>query len=87
MVVSLKSPIPTVPIINNGPELFVNEISLSHSSFVQIPWALKLAIIFAPIGYPLIIPIINGKAPSPGTLKIGLISLFRNFPKKEITFV
>ena len=29
----------------------------------------------------------KGNAPSPGTLKIGLINLFKSFPKIEITFV
>ena len=87
MLVSLNNPIPIVPIIKSGPELFVKASNLSASSFVQIPWDLKFETIFAPIGYPLIIPIIKGKAPSPGTLNIGLINLFKSFPKIEITFV
>ena len=76
--------IPTVPIIKSGPELLVKASNLSPSSFVQIPFCLKFVTILAPIGYPLIIPIINAKAPSPGTLKIGLINLFKTFPKISI---
>mgnify|MGYP004532325749 CR=1 FL=1 len=84
---SLKRPIPTVPTINKGPELFVKAISLSASIFVQSPCSLKLDTILAPTGYPLIMPIIKGKAPSPGTLKRGLINLFKILPKKDITLV
>ena len=42
IVVLPKSEIPTVPTIKSGPELFVNVISLSASSFVQIPFFLKI---------------------------------------------
>ena len=73
--------IPTVPIINKGPELLVKLRRRSHSSFEQILFSLKLAAIFAPIGYPLIIPMINAKLPSPRTLKIGFINLFKTFPR------
>lgn len=82
--VSKNKLIPTVPIIKRGPELLVKARSLSPSSFVQIPFCLKLVTILAPIGYPLIIPIINAKAPTPGTLKIGLINLFKTFPKTSM---
>ena len=54
--------------INNGPELLVNAINLSPSSLVQIFFSLKSTTILAPVGYPLIIPIIKAIAPSPGTL-------------------
>ena len=73
--------IPTVPIINNGPELFVKLKSLSHSSFEHILFFRKFAAILAPIGYPLIIPIISAKLPSPRTLKIGFINLFKILPR------
>ena len=52
IVVLPKRAIPTVPIIKSGPELFVKVISLSASSFVQMPFFLKLVTIFAPTGYP-----------------------------------
>lgn len=76
-----NKPIPTVPIINKGPELFVNASILLPSSLVQIPLFLKSVTILAPTGYPLISPIINAKEPSPGTLKSGLIILFKVLPK------
>ena len=79
--------IPTVPIINKGPELLVKASILSPSSFVQSPFSLKWHTIFAPTGYPLIIPIKKAYAPSPGTLKIGLINLFRYFPSIGIKLV
>lgn len=50
IVVFPKREIPTVPIIKRGPELLVKVISLSASSFVQIPFFLKLVTIFAPTG-------------------------------------
>ena len=50
IVVLPKSEIPTVPIIKSGPELFVKVTSLSASSFVQIPFFLKLVTILAPTG-------------------------------------
>ena len=74
------SKIPTDPIINKGPELFVKLKSLSHSSFVQIFSFLKLVAIFAPIGYPLMIPIIKAKAPSPRILNKGFINRFNRLP-------
>lgn len=52
IVVLPKRAIPTVPIIKSGPELFVKVISLSASSFVQMPFFLKFVTIFAPTGYP-----------------------------------
>ncbi len=78
---------PTVPTINSGPELLVKASNLSHSSFEQILSFLKLEAIFAPTGYPLIIPIINGKAPSPRILKSGFIILFKHLPNELIKFV
>ena len=70
-------PMPTVPTINKGPELFVKLSNRSHSALVQILFSLKLDAIFAPTGYPLIIPMINAKLPSPRTLNIGFINLFK----------
>ena len=72
--------IPTEPIMNKGPELLVKLKSLSHSSLVQICSFLKLVAILAPIGYPLIIPIINAKAPSPRILNKGFINRFKILP-------
>ena len=77
----------TTPMINRGPELFVKLSNLSHSVSVQIERSLKSATIFAPTGYPLIVPIRRANAPSPGTLNRGLISLFNNLPKSGITAV
>ena len=73
--------IPTVPTINKGPELLVKLKRRSHSSLEQILFVLKSAAIFAPIGYPLIIPIIKAKLPSPRILKTGFINLFKSFPR------
>lgn len=42
--------IPTVPIINKGPELFVKLSNLSHSVLDKILFFLKLQAIFAPTG-------------------------------------
>lgn len=78
---------PTVPIIKRGPELFVKLSNLSHSSLEQISFFLKLEAILAPTGYPLIIPIIKAKAPSPRTLNNGFIYLFRILPKMFTIFV
>lgn len=50
IVVFPKREIPTVPIINNGPELFVKVSNLSPSSLVHIPCFLKFVTIFAPTG-------------------------------------
>lgn len=74
------SKIPTEPIMNKGPELLVKLKSLSHSSFVQIFSFLKLVAIFAPMGYPLIIPMIKAKAPSPLILNKGFIKRFKMLP-------
>ena len=86
-VVSANKLIPTVPIINKGPELLVKANNLSHSSLVQVPSSRNLVTILAPIGYPLMIPIRRAKLPSPGTLKIGRIHLFKSFPKNGIKLV
>lgn len=79
--------IPTVPIINNGPELFVKLSKRSHSCFVKILFFLKFAAIVAPVGYPLITPIINAKLPSPDILNNGFINSFKNLPKIYGIFV
>ena len=50
ILVFLNIKIPTVPIINKGPELFVKLSSLSHSSFEQILFFLKFDAILAPTG-------------------------------------
>ena len=78
---------PQVPIINNGPELFVKLSNLSHSSLVQVFVFLKFTAIFAPTGYPLKVPIINAKELSPETLNRGLIILLNILPKNLGTFV
>ena len=82
-----KRDIPTVPIIKRGPELLVKAKRRSASVDVQIPSFLNFETIFAPVGYPLIIPIIKGKDPSPGTLNSGLIKKFKLFPSILITLV
>ena len=76
MFLFLKKQVPIVPIINIGPELFVNDKSLSPSSCVSRSLFRKSVTIFAPVGYPLIIPMIKGNAPIPGTLNNGCIYLF-----------
>ena len=73
--------IPTVAIINKGPELLVKLSNLSHSSLGKMLFFLKSHAIFAPTGYPLITPIIRAKEPSPLTLKNGLIKILKNLPK------
>lgn len=83
----LKSPIPTVAIINRGPELLVKTKSLSPSSLDTDLEFLKDVTILAPTGYPLIQPIKKAKALMPGTLKIGCIIGLKSFPKIEIKFV
>lgn len=61
-------------------ELFVKLSNLSHSSLGRIFFFLKSHAIFAPVGYPLINPIIKANAPSPPTLNIGLINFLKIFP-------
>ena len=51
--------IPTVPIINRGPELLVNASRLSASDLEHLFCILNSVTIFAPTGYPLIRPIMN----------------------------
>lgn len=87
ILLSLNKAIPTVPNINKGPELLVKAISLSASVFEIIFFSFKLHTTLAPTGYPLIIPRIIAIALSPGTLKTGLIILFRNLPKIYIKLV
>ena len=67
-------PVPTAPIINSGPELFVKARSLSASSFVSDPFFLRSAVIFAPTGYPDVTPRARAKEAQPGTLKKGLMT-------------
>ena len=76
--------IPTVPIINRGPELFVKLNSLSHSGLEQIFLFLNSVAILAPTGYPLINPIIKQKAPLPDILNKGFIILFSSLPRNDI---
>ena len=79
--------IPTVPIINSGPELLVKLKSLSHSDLEQIFSSLNLQAILAPTGYPLISPIIKAKEPAPFTLKRGFIINSNFLPKCVMIFV
>ena len=66
-VISNKKPIevfekrvtPTVPIMNNGPELFVKQSILSASALVHLLFIFNSETVFAPIGYPLISPIMK----------------------------
>ena len=58
-------------------ELLVKLSNLSHSSLLKILFFLKLQTIFAPTGYPLMIPIIKAKEPSPLILKIGSIKILK----------
>ena len=82
---SLKKLIPIVDNIKSGPELFVNASNLSASTNVQEPFLYNSETTLAPTGYPLIIPIIKAKEPSPGTLNKGRIiepnTLLRNDTK------
>ena len=87
IVVFLKSNIPTVPIINKGPELLVKLSNLSHSSLEQIFFSLNVDAILAPTGYPLIIPIIKAKEPSPLILNNGFINGLRKKPNIFIILV
>ena len=57
------------------------------SSLVTICCSTKLETILAPTGYPLISPIKNAKAPSPGTLNNGLIIGVNHLPEYFITLV
>ena len=50
MVVLPNRVMPTVPIINKGPELLVKASILSASSWVTIPCYIKLLTILAPTG-------------------------------------
>lgn len=76
--------IPTVPIIKRGPELFVKLSNLSASILVHKLFFCNSHAIFAPIGYPLIIPIMKAKAHFPFTLNIGFIIFLNNNSKYEI---
>ena len=83
----LKSVIPTVPMINNGPELLVKASILSPSSLEHRLDSLKLVTIFAPTGYPLIIPRIKAYAAFPGTLNNGVINFAQILLNFSATFV
>lgn len=72
--------IPTVPIMNKGPELFVKLSNLSHSTLLKTLFFLKFVAIFAPTGYPLIIPMINANEPSPRILNNGFINILHSLP-------
>lgn len=84
IVVSWKRLIPTVPRMNKGPELLVKDNKRSDSDLVRTLLLRISHTIFAPIGYPLRMPIIKGKLPCPGTLNIGLINLLKKFPRTFI---
>ena len=75
----LKIEIPTVPKINKGPELFVNASKCSPSVLLIFLSILKLLTIFAPVGYPLMVPIIIGKTASPDKLKIDFMNFVQYF--------
>jgi len=66
-------PTDTAPIINSGPELFEKVISLSASVLVKSLSFLISDVIFAPTGYPLVMPMVKAKEAQPGTLKSGRI--------------
>ena len=55
-------------------------INRSASSLVQSLSLYKSEATFAPTGYPEVIHIERANAPTPGTLKIGLISGFKSLP-------
>jgi hypothetical protein len=67
-------PVPTAPIMNRGPELFVKASSLSASCLVNEPLFLISVVILAPTGYPDVTPRARAKEAQPGTLNKGLIS-------------
>lgn len=67
-------PVPTAPIMNRGPELFVKASSLSASCLVNEPLFLISVVILAPTGYPDVTPRAKAKEAQPGTLNKGLIS-------------
>lgn len=80
-------PVATAPTINRGPELFVNDRSRSPSCFEIWPEFLRSTVIFAPTGYPLVIPMATAKEPQPGTLKRGLIIGSKRIPAAFIKLV
>ena len=82
-----KIEIPTVPKINKGPELFVNASKCSPSVLLIFLSILKLLTILAPVGYPLIVPIIIGKMASPDKLKKVFINFLQYLPKILTMFV
>src|SRR5699024_9264026 len=68
-----NNPTASAPKMNNGLAVFVNEIRRS-ASIREICLRLRnIALIFAPEGYPLAIPIIQAKLPMPGILNKGRI--------------
>ena len=70
-----KNPIPTLPITNIGPGLFVNISNLLPSYLLTLFSKRRLATIFAPTGYPENKPIINGYEAILGKLKILSITM------------
>ena len=65
---------PTVPITNRGPALLQKASSRSASVFETLPLLYSCEAVTAPIGNPLIIPIIKAHAPAGGTLNKGRIT-------------
>lgn len=64
----LSIPVPTAPIINNGPEVLLKERILCPSSEVMWPDLINAEVILAPDGYPEKMLIINAYAPYPDVL-------------------
>ena len=57
--------------------------NLSHSTLLKTLVCLKLLAILAPTGYPLIMPIMNAKEPSPRILNSGFMKMLNNLPKSR----
>ena len=70
-----KNPIPTLPITNIGPGLFVNINNLLPSYLLILFSNRRLVTILAPTGYPENKPIINGYEAILGKLKILSITM------------
>src|SRR5690554_2329891 len=80
-----RIPIPTAPIINNGPELLQKASIRWASSFVIDPSLYKEAISLGPVGYPDVMLMIHTKELWPGQLKIGLITGVKITDRKSTT--
>ena len=65
--------VPTVPIINRGPQLFEKQRVISASSFVNLWSVYSVFTTFAPIGYPAIRPVIKAKKLCPGRCQSFLV--------------